>query len=128
MKCDICGSPAAVHVCEMCFGKKTERHLCSRHAGAAEGVGAENLPPDRRTVWLVAGLLDKIVVMSTVSEIERAIEQLAPDDFVRIREWIAKLDASRWDKQLENDVAAGRLDELAAEALDDLKNGRCTDL
>ena len=66
--------------------------------------------------------------MSTVSEIERAIEQLAPDDFVRIREWIAKLDASRWDKQLENDVAAGRLDELAAEALDDLKNGRCTDL
>ena len=66
--------------------------------------------------------------MSTVSEIERAIEQLAPDDFVRIREWIAELDASRWDKQLENDVAAGRLDELAAEALDDLKNGRCTDL
>jgi len=29
---------------------------------------------------------------------------------------------------LETDVAAGRLDDLAAEALDDLKNGRGVDL
>ena len=67
-------------------------------------------------------------VMSTVTEIERAIEQLPHEEFVRLREWIAELDAARWDQQFESDVAAGRLDALAAEALEDLKNGRCTDL
>jgi hypothetical protein len=50
MKCDICGNPATVHVCEIRFGKKTERHLCSRHAGAAEFAGAENLPPGQLLV------------------------------------------------------------------------------
>ena len=33
----------------------------------------------------------------------------------------------RWDEQLESDIAAGRLDALANEALSDLRNGRCKD-
>jgi hypothetical protein len=37
------------------------------------------------------------------------------------------LDAAAWDRQIEEDVAAGRLDALADEALDDLREGRCTD-
>jgi len=37
------------------------------------------------------------------------------------------LDAEAWDRQIEDDVAAGRLDSLAEEALEDLKQGRCTD-
>lgn len=33
-----------------------------------------------------------------------------------------------WDRQFEADVAAGRLDQLAEEVLQDLREGRCTDL
>jgi hypothetical protein len=66
--------------------------------------------------------------MSTVSEIERAIERLPPEDFARLREWLAGLDAARWDRQLEADVSAGRLDGLADEGLNDLKSGHCPDL
>ena len=33
-------------------------------------------------------------------------------------------DATAWDTQFEQDVSAGRLDALADEALDDLRQGR----
>lgn len=37
-------------------------------------------------------------------------------------------DWEAWDRQLETDVKAGKLDQLAEEALEDLRAGRCTDL
>ncbi len=37
-------------------------------------------------------------------------------------------DWEAWDRQLEEDVKAGKLDQLAEEALEDLRAGRCTDL
>jgi hypothetical protein len=42
-----------------------------------------------------------------------------------VRDWFT--DAAEWDRQFERDVAAGRLDALADEALTDLDNGRRTD-
>lgn len=66
--------------------------------------------------------------MSTVPEIERAIQELPPKELARFRDWFAEFDAGQWDKQIEEDVAKGRLDQLADEALDDLKKGHCTDL
>jgi hypothetical protein len=66
--------------------------------------------------------------MGTVREIEQAIEQLPPDELAKFRAWFAEFDASEWDRQFEQDVAAGRLDDLANEALSDLRQGRCTDL
>ncbi len=66
--------------------------------------------------------------MSTVHEIEQAIRSLEAQDLAALRDWFAAYDAEVWDKQLEKDVAAGRLDRFAEEALRDLKEGRCTDL
>ena len=65
--------------------------------------------------------------MST-AEIERAIERLPPEELARLRAWFAEFDGARWDRQIEEDVAAGRLDDLAKEAISDLRQGRCTDL
>jgi len=66
--------------------------------------------------------------MSSVTEIEAAIKKLPPEQFAQVRDWIAALDAQRWDAQFEADVAAGKLDKLAAKAIKDFKEGRCTDL
>jgi hypothetical protein len=66
--------------------------------------------------------------MSTVEQIEDAIRGLAPRELAVLRAWFAEYDAAAWDQQIERDVAAGRLDGLADEALDDLREGRCTDL
>jgi uncharacterized membrane protein len=66
--------------------------------------------------------------MSKVEEIEAAISQLAPSDYEKFRQWLADYDNRLWDQEMEEDARAGRFDALAKEALDDLKNGRCTDL
>jgi hypothetical protein len=67
-------------------------------------------------------------VMSTVHEIEDAIRKLPDEDLVALRAWFAEFDAAAWDRQFEQDVAEGRLDALADEALRDAREGRCTDL
>jgi hypothetical protein len=66
--------------------------------------------------------------MSTVQDIEKAVSKLPPEDLTAFRAWFAEFDAEAWDKQFERDVAAGRLDKLADEALNDLREGRCTNL
>ncbi|MFB2977760.1 hypothetical protein [Microseira sp. BLCC-F43] len=66
--------------------------------------------------------------INTLQEIERAVSQLSPEDLAAFRIWFAEFDAAIWDRQFEADVAAGRLDALAEKALQDLKEGRCSDL
>jgi hypothetical protein len=66
--------------------------------------------------------------MTTIEEIERAVERLEGDDFARFRDWFARLEADRFDRAIEADIEAGRLDKLLEEALADLKAGRTTPL
>ena len=66
--------------------------------------------------------------MSTVFEIENAVQKLSRGDLTTFREWFLGFDAAAWDKQFEEDVGAGSLDALADEALQDLREGRCTAL
>ena len=63
-----------------------------------------------------------------VQEIEQAVRQLSAEDLAAFRAWFSWFDAAAWDEELQADVAAGRLDALADEALRDLREGRCTDL
>lgn len=60
--------------------------------------------------------------------VEFAVSLLSPEDLAAFRTWFAEFDAAAWDKQIEKDVAAGRLDVLAQKALKHLREGRCTDL
>ena len=69
----------------------------------------------------------KLASMSSVEEIEAAIQQLSPDEMAAFRAWYAECDAAAWDRQIAEDDVAGRLDWLIKEALDDIDAGRCTD-
>ena len=66
--------------------------------------------------------------MLKIDEIETAVADLPEEEFARFREWFLRYDAEIWDRQIEKDVAAGRLDSLADEALRDFQAGRCTGL
>jgi hypothetical protein len=66
--------------------------------------------------------------MSSVREIETAISKLSRHELSAFRAWFSEYDAAVWDKQIEEDVAAGHLDDLADEAIRDLREGRCRDL
>lgn len=66
--------------------------------------------------------------MSTVQKIQTAISQLSAEELGVFRAWFVEFDAEAWDQQFEQDIAAGRLERLADQALQDLRAGRCTDL
>lgn len=66
--------------------------------------------------------------MRNLPEIERAISQLSVEELADFRVWFAEFEAKKWDQQFEEDVAAGRLDNLAQRALQHLREGRCSDL
>ncbi len=66
--------------------------------------------------------------MLKVDDIKEAITQLSPDDLNELRAWFDERDAELWDRQIEQDVTAGKLDALAEEALLAAKNGQATDL
>ncbi len=66
--------------------------------------------------------------MDTLQDIQTAVSQLSAQQLAAFRAWFAEFDAEIWDRELERDVAAGRLDALAEEALQALREGQCTDL
>ena len=66
--------------------------------------------------------------MGTVHEIEAAISKLSRQELVALRDWFSQFDSVAWDKQFEEDVARGRLDELADEALADVREGRSREM
>ncbi len=66
--------------------------------------------------------------MSTVEEITGAVKRLPKRELTRFRKWFVEYDAVVWDRQLADDLASGRLDKLAGEALRDHKAGRTTEL
>jgi hypothetical protein len=62
--------------------------------------------------------------MASVEEIRAAIERLPKRDLARFRRWFVKYDAEAWDRQIDADVAGGKLDALGREALREHRAGR----
>ena len=63
--------------------------------------------------------------MSTVSEIIEAVRKLPERDKSEFLERLAEVDFDdAWDRQIEADAKAGRLDPLWQEAMEDIKAGR----
>ena len=54
--------------------------------------------------------------MTAVAEITAAVTRLPRRDVARFRRWFINYDAADWDRQLDSDVGAGRLDALIHEA------------
>ena len=64
--------------------------------------------------------------MSSIQEIEAAIEALPAGQFLLLREHIQRRFDQQWDRQFEEDVASGRLDAVAAAAIAEHRAGRST--
>jgi len=61
--------------------------------------------------------------MTKIEAIEREVEKLSPEELAAFRVWFIEHDWQAWDRELEADVAAGRLDRFAAEALAEVERG-----
>ena len=61
--------------------------------------------------------------MSTVREIEEAIEKLSKDEYQNFRTWFEQFEAEEWDHIITDDISSGKFDSLKNEALSELVNG-----
>ena len=61
--------------------------------------------------------------MSSVEEIEAAIDGLPLDECKRIAEWFRVREQMRWDKQMDHDSSTGKLDFLFGEVEDESAEG-----
>ena len=62
--------------------------------------------------------------MSTLAEIEDAIEKLPNEQLFQLTDWISERFSDAWDRQIEQDIVAGKLDDLAAEAIAEHRAGQ----
>lgn len=63
-------------------------------------------------------------VMRSVEEIESEIAKLAPAEVRLVAKWLEEYAAELWDKRIEEDAAAGKLDKFVEEALEEYRQGK----
>ncbi len=66
--------------------------------------------------------------MTKLESVEREVQAFSPSELAAFRRWFHKFDAAAWDRQLEQDIDAGKLDQWAARALQSLESEECTEL
>jgi len=66
--------------------------------------------------------------MMQIEQLQKEIEALPQKEFIRLRNWFAEKDWEQWDKQIEADIAAGKLDFLLKEARSAKTQGKLRDL
>ncbi len=62
--------------------------------------------------------------MNTVVEIENALRALPVKDAAEVADWLQRYLDEHWDQQIDDDIAAGRLDQVAERALQDYRAGK----
>lgn len=62
--------------------------------------------------------------MTMLMQIEEEIKGLHQKDFSKLREWFLDYEYQLWDKQIEEDIGSGKLDDLAQVALNDFKDNK----
>jgi hypothetical protein len=66
--------------------------------------------------------------MTKIEKLEREVQKLSRAELAAFRDWFRQYDSDAWDRQIEEDVRAGKLDSLAEEAIAEYKAGRTSEL
>ena len=66
--------------------------------------------------------------MDKIEKIGREIQEFSPSELAAFRKWFHDFDSEAWDRQVEDDVRAGKLDALAEAALQSLEGGECHEI
>ena len=62
----------------------------------------------------------------SVEELESVVSGLSSEELARFSRWFEEFLADQWDRQIESDIQAGRLDKAGKRADDDFEADRCT--
>ncbi|HEV7225628.1 MAG TPA: hypothetical protein VGN42_23180 [Pirellulales bacterium] len=64
----------------------------------------------------------------SLQELEAAVSQLPADELTVFARWFEEYMADIWDRRIESDIEAGRLDDAGRRADADFEAGRCKPL
>jgi hypothetical protein len=64
----------------------------------------------------------------SVDELKAALSQLSAEELDRFSHWFEEFLADQWDRRIEADILAGRLDAVGDQADRNFVAGRCTRL
>jgi hypothetical protein len=64
----------------------------------------------------------------SLQELESAVTRLPATELATFAQWFEEFLADAWDRRIEADIQAGRLDEAGRRADADFEAGRCTPL
>lgn len=64
----------------------------------------------------------------SVRDLEEAVRHLPKDDLDAFAVWFEEFLADAWDRRIEADIAAGKLDRAGQQADADFQSGLCTPL
>jgi hypothetical protein len=70
----------------------------------------------------------EVLRMTKLEELERAVASLTAEEYREFRRWFLERDWEQWDRQIEEDSKAGKLDFLVKEALEAKKQGKLEEL
>ena len=100
--------------------------VCQLHLrrGGAEPAGLGGRPQNRwvglRRTWPH----DILAAMTKLEQIEKSVAELSEDELKAFAKWFEELQADLWDRQIEADAKAGKLDKFAERALAEHRAGR----
>ena len=66
--------------------------------------------------------------MGKIEKIEHQIEALSAQELAEFRRWYREFDAAAWDRQIREDIQAGKLDVLADESLKAFQDGKAREI
>jgi len=72
--------------------------------------------------------LSKEARVSKVERLENEVRALSTEELAAFREWFREFEANAWDREIEADASAGKLDNLADSALRAHRAGKSTPL
>jgi len=64
----------------------------------------------------------------SVKELELAVSKLSSEELASFVQWFEEFMADQWDKQIEADILAGRLNAVAKRADEAFESGRAAPL
>jgi len=114
-----CTSTTTIHISVLVAINGWSRHAMIRFVVIAR--------TDRNFHWKFKNLWHNYF-MTTVKEIERAIESLPKSDIAALSTWFEKFESEMWDDQIENDATNGRFDDIFAEVVAEHASGRTREL
>ena len=66
--------------------------------------------------------------MNRVEALEESVRALSDEELAAFRAWFISFDAEAWDRQIEADLQAGKLDTIAEEAVAEYRRGESREL